>query len=167
MQVCNRCPTRGECHDAHRCLNETVSGYDILTYATKGAAKSGCVDCPAARGGPCHCILASRSPPPMDEREAILTEAMSLVRGSRNTSYGEPEDNFRRIAAHWVVYFKNRFGLDIPLMPVDVALLMDLMKTARLEYDIMHRDSWVDKPGYAACGAAIVANMKRDKKPNA
>jgi hypothetical protein len=31
--------------------------------------------------------------------------------------------------------------------------MLDLMKTARLQNMPSHADSWIDKAGYAACGA--------------
>ena len=38
--------------------------------------------------------------------------------------------------------------------------MMDLVKTARLDNDVTHADSWTDKCGYAACGGEIA--IKRD-----
>jgi uncharacterized protein DUF6378 len=84
----------------------------------------------------------------------VLSEAAKVV-SARGVKYGVPEENFARIARHWRVYFHNRFGVSLNLGSRDVALLMDLMKTSRLENNIGHHDSWVDKVGYAACGAAI------------
>ena len=88
--------------------------------------------------------------PPL--RQQLLEEALGIVNGARNTSYGEAEDNFERIAAHWRVFFKNRFGVDVDITPGDVGLLMSLMKIARLEFDPFHKDSWVDLAGYAGAG---------------
>lgn len=87
-------------------------------------------------------------------REDVLKEAIEVTK-ARGLKYGQPEENFARIARHWRVYFQNRFDVDLPIGSRDVALLMDLMKTSRLENEITHHDSWVDKAGYAACGAAI------------
>jgi len=39
------------------------------------------------------------------------------------------------------------------LKPHDVALMMALLKIARLKGNPIHGDSWVDLAGYAACGA--------------
>ena len=110
--------------------------------------------------GDCGRDCVHRSPPVearkyrVDPRTKFLEEVAGAV-GKRAATYGTPEDNFARIARHWTVFFKNRFDVDLPLTSEDVALLMDLMKTSRLENDIHHHDSWVDKAGYAACGAGI------------
>lgn len=92
-------------------------------------------------------------------RSDILQEAITITEGARQQAYDGPEENFTRIARHWIVFFKNRFDIDVALTPADVALIMDLMKTARLEFNPKHRDSWVDKAGYSACGAVCALNM--------
>lgn len=71
----------------------------------------------------------------------------------RDDTYGKPEDNFARIAALWQAFLDNRDST--ALTPRDVALMMVLMKTARLQEDQGHGDSWVDIAGYAACGGGI------------
>ena len=96
------------------------------------------------------------------ERGTVLTQAAKITTaatGARNISYGSPEDNFQRIANHWSVFLKNRFEVDVPLEPADVAAIMVLMKVARLEFKMNHLDSWVDIAGYADCGA-VCANAK-------
>jgi Domain of unknown function (DUF6378) len=85
----------------------------------------------------------------ISKREQVLTEAIRVVTQDRNLTYGGPERTFERIAAFWSVLF----GWDVT--PVQVALAMDLMKTARLMANPTHTDSWVDKAGYAACGAEV------------
>lgn len=97
---------------------------------------------------------------PFGGEEDIL-KILADINKARASQYGTPEDNFARIARHWTVYLKNRFDLDVEITPPDVALLMDLMKTARLENMIDHKDSWVDKAGYVRAGWAIVANLAR------
>lgn len=87
-------------------------------------------------------------------REALLTEANRLVNGDRNHTYGEPVDDYTKVAALWNAYLD---GLVIKngthrLEPHDAIALMILLKVARLGNDPDHRDSWVDIAGYAACG---------------
>jgi hypothetical protein len=89
----------------------------------------------------------------------ILQKAISAVI-ARGRNYGDVEDNFDRIAARWRVHLKNRFGQDVPIDAISVALMMDDVKTARLENDPLHLDSWVDKAGYAACGGEIAARQR-------
>jgi hypothetical protein len=88
-----------------------------------------------------------------DVREAILVQANDIVTTNRNKQYGEPEENFGRIADLWNAYIK---GIDRPLNAGDVALLMVLMKVARLEENHNNWDSWLDLIGYGACGAHTV-----------
>lgn len=85
-------------------------------------------------------------------RKQILEQATEIIAGEREDTYGGPEDSFAVIADLWSVYFQSK-GHDILVVPTDVALMMDLLKTARLIANPTHRDSWIDKAGYAACGA--------------
>ena len=89
-------------------------------------------------------------------RAEILDRAKSAV-ADRGLNYGEPEDNFGRIAARWRVHLKNRFGLDVAIDSASVAIMLDDMKSARLENDPSHLDSWIDKAGYASCGGEVAA----------
>lgn len=93
------------------------------------------------------------------KREDCLNQAMIQVTGKRTQDYGTPENNFQTIAAFWNVYLMNKFKIpfdvEFIIEPVDVALMMDLLKTARLITTPTHTDSWVDKGGYAACGAEV------------
>jgi hypothetical protein len=84
-----------------------------------------------------------------DPRAVVLDEARQCVLSDRNAAYGQPEDNFANIAALWNAYLAMRSG---PLVAVDVAQLMILMKIARLSTNPAHKDSWVDVAGYSACG---------------
>ena len=90
-----------------------------------------------------------------DPREQVLSFALGIVTGDRAAVYGGVEDNFQRIANLWNAYLHD-LGLDlgIELDPRDVAILMVLMKVARLGNSPSHFDSWADIAGYAACGYA-------------
>lgn len=80
-------------------------------------------------------------------RGSVLNEANSIVNGARANVYGGPEDNFLRIAKLWGAH------LNTEISTTDVAILLALVKVARLKNSPDHRDSWVDIAGYAACGA--------------
>lgn len=90
----------------------------------------------------------------MASKHDILNEAITTVAG-RGKSYGRPEDNFERIARLWATHLANRYGVSIVIDAQDVAMMMILMKVARLENDPSHHDSWVDVAGYAACGGEL------------
>ena len=89
-----------------------------------------------------------QEPAPTNMRTQVLDTAKSIVSGARETTYGGPESSFLSISRLWSAY------LEIPISPADVAILMALMKIARLQSSQgTHFDSWVDLAGYAACGA--------------
>lgn len=82
--------------------------------------------------------------------ESILEEAIRITSGARRGSYGHPENNFGRIADLWNAYLSNKPGGPMPITPQDTALMMVLLKVARLLESPNHRDSVVDIAGYAA-----------------
>lgn len=82
-------------------------------------------------------------------RKRVLSEAEKCVCGQRELDYGTPEDNFGRIAEFWTTYMGVEFG------SVDVAIMMALLKIARISENLQHMDSWVDCCGYLACGGEI------------
>lgn len=95
---------------------------------------------------------------PRPSKAETLDKAKEAV-ADRGLNYGSPEDNFKRIALLWSAHLENRYnttqmeGFDPPVLDAhDVAMMMALMKIARLENDPRHGDSWIDMAGYAACG---------------
>jgi Domain of unknown function (DUF6378)/Domain of unknown function (DUF4406) len=90
------------------------------------------------------------------ERESVLREAIGLIAGDRNASYGPPTQDFARTAAALTATGYRRASPDeniLPLQPHDVAILMMMVKISRLMATPDKRDSWVDIAGYAGCGA--------------
>ena len=83
------------------------------------------------------------------KRQDVLETAAKIVCGERQENYGKPENNFRLIAELWRAY------LHIELTPTDVAMMMALLKIARIKTGTATDDSFVDLAGYAACGAEI------------
>lgn len=80
----------------------------------------------------------------LERKESVLDEANKIIYGDREKTYGKPSKNLDTIAKFWGEY------LGIQLEAKDVAVMMILLKTARLRNDINHRDSIVDICGYAA-----------------
>ena len=91
----------------------------------------------------------------LSDREEVLRAAKAAIIGQRQRDYGSPEENFRTIAAYWSVYLSQTYGLEQPLAPVDVALMMSLMKVARAGATPTHKDSYVDMAGYAGCAYEV------------
>lgn len=82
--------------------------------------------------------------------ESILEEAIRITSGARRGSYGHPENNFARIAGLWNAYLNGKPDGPMPITSQDTALMMVLLKVARLLESPRHRDSVVDIAGYAA-----------------
>lgn len=89
-------------------------------------------------------------------RADILRKAEKCVCGQRETDYGTPEDNFETIAELWETYL-GRACVDeaggVYINANDVAMMMALLKIARIAAGGGKADSWIDLAGYAACGA--------------
>lgn len=86
-------------------------------------------------------------------RAAILDAAKKIVTGDREKQYGSPEDNFGVIARLWTTYAGHSFT------PVDVAVMMTLLKVARIKTGHYKIDSYVDACGYLACAAEIAEEL--------
>lgn len=82
-------------------------------------------------------------------RAEILDAAKKIVTGDREKQYGSPEDNFDVIARFWSTYAGHSFT------PVDVAVMMTLLKVARIKTGHYKIDSYIDACGYLACAAEI------------
>lgn len=85
-------------------------------------------------------------------RSEILDEAKKCVCGQREQDYGSPEFNFQLIADLWNDYLG--FARD-EISSTDVAMMMALLKIARIKNGGGTGDSFVDLAGYAACGGEI------------
>lgn len=95
----------------------------------------------------------------MAERGKILDEAKSIINGTRQDMYGNPEDSFAAIADFWTVYQKHSNGNHSPAH--DAAMQMALMKVARICTGTGGRDSYVDMCGYVALAADMIENKSR------
>lgn len=88
-------------------------------------------------------------------RADILQAAEKCVCGQREQDYGTPEDNFKAIAELWEAYLNKACtrGVNVRVEAKDVAVMMALLKIARIAAGGGKADSWIDLAGYAACGA--------------
>ena len=87
------------------------------------------------------------------KRADILHTAEKCVCGQREQDYGSPENNFQTLAEFWSVYKGVKFSAS------DVAMMMALLKVARIKSGGGTEDSFVDLAGYAACGGELVTEM--------
>lgn len=87
----------------------------------------------------------------MVRRAEILDTAKTYVTKDRAATHGEAEDNFKRIAALWNAYLEP----EAPISATDVAVMMTLLKVARIQSNEGNADNWIDGAGYLACGGEI------------
>lgn len=88
-------------------------------------------------------------------RSEILTIASQYVTNDREADHGRPEDTFGLIATYWSAH------LGVTVKAHDVALMMALLKAARLAQNPASTDGWVDLAGYAACGGELATEASR------
>jgi hypothetical protein len=83
------------------------------------------------------------------QRDKILQTAADYVTVDRAATHGDAERNFGLIAAYWSAH------LDVAVSAADVAVMMTLLKLARLKSNIGNLENWIDGCGYLACGGEI------------
>ena len=82
-------------------------------------------------------------------RSEILDTAKEYVTKDRAATHGDAESNFGLIAAYWSAHLNKNIS------PHDVAVMMTLMKLARMKSNPAHVDSAVDAAGYSALAGEI------------
>jgi len=88
-------------------------------------------------------------------RAEILATATQYVTKDRAATHGDAERNFKTIAAYWSIHLGH------PLAAADVAVMMALLKIARIGSNAGNADNWVDGCGYLACGGEISTSPER------
>ena len=106
-------------------------------------------------------------------RAELLAEAERIITQDRNKSYGEPDEDFQRIAAiASAMGFRALKTIErpdgdtsefVPLTGSDVAKFMICLKLSRLAWMPTHRDSWLDIAGYAGCGYET-ASLEQERR---
>lgn len=88
------------------------------------------------------------------DRKEILESAIKTVRKDRQDKYGNCEDNFGIIAEFWTGYLNTEVTAE------DVAVMMILLKIARIQTGVYDPDNYIDIAGYAACGSEIASKRQ-------
>ena len=83
------------------------------------------------------------------DRTDILKKAIDIVNGQREQDYGRPENSFRTIAQLWGIYTGSDFT------PQNVAMMLALVKVARIASGRHHLDNYVDLGGYASLAGEL------------
>lgn len=86
---------------------------------------------------------------PAVKREELLHKAIECITGHRVGEYGKPEDSFGKIAKLWTAYNGHEYTAH------DVAMMMALLKVARIRTGHGGEDSYIDLAGYAACAGEM------------
>ncbi len=86
-------------------------------------------------------------------RGDILGFAAKYVTRDRAATHGDAERNFDLIAGYWSLHLGH------PVSAVDVAVMMSLLKHARIKNNPGHADNWIDGAGYLACGGEIATEV--------
>ena len=94
-------------------------------------------------------------------RKAVIEAATQAVMSDRNADYAPPEENFRRIADLWNVYLEGRSEVT----PYDTAIMMVLVKVARIQASPHLVDHLVDIAGYAACAGDVMPARPQVEEP--
>ena len=103
-------------------------------------------------------INTTKKPLPFGEnskgfsRGQILDTAKLYVTKDRAADHGDMESNFSKIADYWTVYLSHTVSA------TDVAVMMTLLKVARINSNPKHPDNWVDGAGYMACGGELAGS---------
>jgi hypothetical protein len=79
----------------------------------------------------------------------FLDKVKEIVSGPREKEYGDKTANHNRIATLWNFWLQQRPQQEY-LSPYDVAMMMLLVKIARLMQTPGHQDSHIDIAGYVA-----------------
>lgn len=88
-------------------------------------------------------------------KDFVIDKAKELISGQRQADYGDASDSFKEIAGYWSVY------LGIDLGAEDIAIMMTLLKIARIKTGSGTLDSFIDSIGYMALGADIHSKNKK------
>jgi len=83
-------------------------------------------------------------------RGKILIAAKRIINGDRQDAYGDPEDSFGTISQFWSTY------LDRHISSKDVAIMMGLLKIARMKGQVEKIDNYVDAAGYIGLAGDMV-----------
>lgn len=89
--------------------------------------------------------------------QAILSQAHELIAGARQAEYGPPQDNFVRIGTFWTDYL-HMLGLlksGARIKANEVAIMLNLLKVARLAGGKPSDDTYTDAAAYIALAAEL------------
>lgn len=97
---------------------------------------------------------------PRTPKVSALTRANDLVNGDRQAAYDHPMENFGRIVGLWNALLAEK--LISPITEEEHAMMMMLVKMARLLHSPRHEDSYTDIAGYVGTYEKLVERREED-----
>ncbi|GMU38260.1 MAG: DUF4406 domain-containing protein [Phycisphaerae bacterium] len=97
-------------------------------------------------------VLQHPAPAEPPREEPILDEARRVTEGMRRVEYGEPADDFGRVAHMWTGILARKLREGQTITAMDIPLCMIAIKLARQSHH-HKRDNLVDIAGYARTAA--------------
>ncbi len=94
--------------------------------------------------------VAANLKPESEPKEDILDIAARITRGDRQSSYGPPDQDFRRTAEMITAMLRHKLAEGQQFETWEIAQMMILLKLSRLQHS-KKRDNVVDIAGYARC----------------
>lgn len=91
------------------------------------------------------------------KRSEVLDTAKEYVTKDRAAQHGDMESNLTTISEYWSIH------LGMHIAPYDVAVMMNLLKVARIKSSPENPDHWIDGCGYLSCGAELIAENPKPK----
>jgi hypothetical protein len=89
----------------------------------------------------------------------VCAEAVRLVLGDRNESYGSPADDYTKTAKVWSGLLAHKLKPGVEITPKEAVLMMAGMKLSR-EMHKHKRDNLIDCAGYVLCAEWIQDGKK-------
>ncbi len=159
----------GLCSNCSNCADNCDNCKDASGVRNSGAGR--CEGNPKNMGEKLRSeIAAANAMIEKNKRGKILMQALDIINGDRQDTYGKPEDSFELIAEYWNSYLirlqknilKNK-GFnpkEYKLVPMidckGVAEMMMLFKIARMSGQKPNLDNYLDLVGYAGIAADMV-----------
>lgn len=98
-------------------------------------------------------------------RENIIKQVEKCIMNDRQNTYGTPEDNFQKITDYWNTYLNIKDDT-FKLTKQDVAIMMVLLKVARMGTSPNHLDNFVDAAGYSIIAGSFCNTEKETEDDN-
>lgn len=163
----------GVCSNCSNCADNCDNCNDASCFRNSGAGI--CEDPPAMGENLRSKIAAVNATIEKNKRGKILMQALDIINGDRQDTYGKPEDSFELIAEYWNSYLirlqknileKNGFNpkeykLVNMLDCKGVAEMMMLFKIARMSGQKPNLDNYLDLVGYAGIAADMVEGKSK------